>query len=84
MVVLADLARLACLVGLGPQQSVALGQVNLGAKCFASYFISRKFQKNANTCLIHRIFPVYQKNVYYISKCSENHALLFSIKFMHC
>jgi hypothetical protein len=45
MAVLADLARLACLVGLGPQLSVALGQVNLGAKCSASYFNSKNFRK---------------------------------------
>jgi hypothetical protein len=78
------LARLACLVGLGPQQSVTLGQVNLGAKCSASYFISRKFQRNANTCLIHRIFFVLQKNMNYISKCSGKHDLHSCIDIMHC
>jgi hypothetical protein len=36
---------------------------------FVSNF--RKLQKIMQTCLIHRIFSVYRKNVNYISKCSE-------------
>jgi hypothetical protein len=34
-------------------------------------------------CKMHRIFPVCQKNVYDLSKCSEKWDLHFGIKIMH-
>jgi hypothetical protein len=77
------LASVACPRGHGPQQSAALGQFGLGTKSSASVFFPEIFQNNAKTCLIHRIFYIYPKNMYDLSKCSEKHALHFSIKIMH-
>jgi hypothetical protein len=80
----ADLARLACHVGLGPQQSAALGHFGPGEKSSCALFLFPGFQNLIKTCKKHIYLSVNQKNMYDIPKCSEKHALHFSINFMHC
>jgi hypothetical protein len=77
MAVLAKLANVAWHMGLGPQQSVALGQVTLSTKSSCEqYFVSRNFRKMPNLvkCIEKYLFVgkmqmTYQndpKNVIYI------------------
>jgi hypothetical protein len=49
----------------------------------AVYLNFRKIAEILETCKMHRLFSVYRKNVYDLSKCSEKHALYFSVKFIH-
>jgi hypothetical protein len=79
----ADLARLACHRGPGPHSSLAVGRSDPGEKssCAVNYF--QKFQTLVQTCKMHILFSVCQKNTHDISKCSEKWDLHFSIKIMH-
>jgi hypothetical protein len=62
-------ASVACLrVGLGPLQSATKGQQTPGTKSPAAFF---NFRKITETCKIHILFPVYQKNMNNMSKWSE-------------
>jgi hypothetical protein len=51
-----------------PYRSVTVGQQTPGTKISCSLF---QFQKIIETCKIHRIFHVCQKNANDLSKCSE-------------
>jgi predicted transglutaminase-like protease len=77
MAVLAKLANVAWHMGLGPQQSVALGQLNLCTKSSCKqYFVSRNFRKMTNLVkciekylLVGKLRMTYQnvqKNMLYI------------------
>jgi hypothetical protein len=69
MAVLAKLANVAWHMGLGPQQSVALGQVTLSKKKFLqAIFRFQKFQKNDKSCKMHRKISACWKNANDLSK----------------
>jgi hypothetical protein len=77
-------ARVACLqVGPGPHWSAAVGHFDPGTKCSANCFYSQKSQILVQTCKIHILFSVCQKNVYNMSKCSENCNLQVYDQCMH-
>jgi hypothetical protein len=77
MAVLAKMANVAWHMGLGPQQTVALGQLTLCTKSYCKlYFVSRNFRKMPNVvkCIekylfvgkMHMIYQNAQKNMLYV------------------
>jgi hypothetical protein len=71
-------------VGLGPHRLVSLGQLDPGAKSPCTLFLfPETFQNCCKSCKIHRILSVYQKKVYYISKCSVKCNLQVYVQCMH-
>jgi hypothetical protein len=72
-----------CHVGLGPQRSETVGHSDPMQKDSPCLFLE-KLQKSAKSCKMHILFPVYQKKVYDLSKCSEKWTLPVCVNIMHC
>jgi hypothetical protein len=69
---LAELASVACEWALGPTRHwpwVDLIPVKKGS-CAVNLLLEKLLQ-DSKSCKMHILFPVYQKNMNYISKCSE-------------
>jgi hypothetical protein len=80
MAVQADLASVAWHMGHGAHRSTWPGC----EKSYLLFYFSKKLLQGVKTCKMHRKISVRRKNAYDITKCSEKHALHFSINFMHC
>jgi hypothetical protein len=81
----ADLASVAARVEAGAPQSVTVGHSEPVQEVSMRFIlIPENLLQMFETCRIHRILSVRQKNTNDLSKCLEKCNLQVYVKFMHC
>jgi hypothetical protein len=84
MAVLAKLANVAWHMGLGPQQTVALGHLTMCTKSYCKfYFVSRNFRKMTNVVKFIGNYLLVGKLRMTYQNAQKNVLYLFMSIFMH-